>query len=84
MHVTHLYNAHHVPHAFSCIGGPASVIYLRTNRLVWAVTLRRLVTSRKARFTWRNPAENPFILRDEKRSTIESRYADVAFAMSNT
>jgi len=52
--------------------------------LVWAVTLRRLVTSRKARFTWRNPAENPFILRDEKRSTIESRYADVAFAMSNT
>src|SRR3546814_10291088 len=36
-----------------------------------AVALRRLVTSRKARFTWRNPAENPFILRDEKRRTIE-------------
>ena len=36
------------------------------------------------RFTWRNLTENPFILRDEKRSTIESRYADVAFAMSNT
>jgi hypothetical protein len=48
-----------------------------------AVSLRRLVTSRKGRFTWRNPTENPFILRDEKRSTIESRYADVAFAMSN-
>jgi hypothetical protein len=28
--------------------------------------------------------ENPYILRDETRSTIESRYADVAFAMSNT
>ena len=49
-----------------------------------AVALRRLVTSRKGRFTWRNPAENPFILRDETRRTIESRYADVAFAMSNT
>jgi RNA-directed DNA polymerase len=49
-----------------------------------AVALRRLVTSRKGRFTWRNPAENPFILRDEKRSTIESRYSDVDFAMSNT
>ncbi len=48
-----------------------------------AVALRRLVTSRKARFIWRTPAENPFILRAEKRSTIESRYADVAFAMSN-
>jgi RNA-directed DNA polymerase len=49
-----------------------------------AVALRRLVTSRKGRFTWRNPVENPFILRDEKRSTIESRYSDVDFAMSNT
>nr|WP_255399280.1 reverse transcriptase domain-containing protein [Pollutimonas nitritireducens] len=48
-----------------------------------AVALRRLVNSRKARFTWRNPAGNPFILCDEKRSTIESRYADVAFALSN-
>lgn len=49
-----------------------------------AVALRRLVTSRKGRFTWRTPAENPYILRDDTRRTIESRYADVAFAMSNT
>lgn len=48
------------------------------------VTLRRLVTSRKGRFTWRNPSENPYIMRDEIRRTIESRYKDVAFAMSNT
>jgi RNA-directed DNA polymerase len=48
-----------------------------------AVALRRLVTSRKGRFTWRTPTENPYILRDETRRTIESRYADVAFAMSN-
>jgi hypothetical protein len=48
------------------------------------VALRRLVTSRKGRFTWRTPIENPYILRDETRRTIESRYADVAFAMSDT
>ena len=49
-----------------------------------AVALRRLVTSRKGRFTWRTPSGNPYILRDETRCAIESRYADVAFAMSNT
>jgi RNA-directed DNA polymerase len=48
------------------------------------LALERLVTSRKGRFTWRTPSENPYILRDETRKTIESRYADVAFAMSNT
>ncbi|MBA4143797.1 MAG: reverse transcriptase [Nitrosospira sp.] len=48
-----------------------------------AVALRRLVTSRKGRFTWRSPAENPYIIRDETRRIIESRYVDVAFAMSN-
>ncbi len=47
------------------------------------VALRRLVTSRKSQFRWRNPSENSYIMRDETRSTIESRYADVAFAMSN-
>jgi len=47
------------------------------------VALRRLVTSRKGQFRWRTPSENPYIVRDETRSTIESRYADVAFAMSN-
>lgn len=49
-----------------------------------AVALSRLVTSRKGRFTWRTPSENPYILRDETRKTLKSRYADVTFAMSNT
>ena len=49
-----------------------------------SVALRRLVTSRKGRFTWRTPAENPYIVRDEERRTISSRYADVAIAMSST
>lgn len=48
-----------------------------------AIALRRLITSRKGRFTWRTPAENPYILREEKRRTIESHYAEVAFAASN-
>jgi len=48
------------------------------------IALRRLVTSRKGRFTWRTPSENPYILRGETRRTIESRYTDVTFAMSNT
>jgi len=48
-----------------------------------AVALRHLVTSRKGRFTWRTPMENPYVLRDEVRNTIESRYVDVAFAMSD-
>ena len=47
------------------------------------VALRRLVTSRKGQFRWRTPEGNPYLLRDEKRKYIESRYADVAFALSN-
>ncbi|MBJ6359743.1 group II intron reverse transcriptase/maturase [Paenibacillus sp. GCM10012307] len=46
--------------------------------------LRRLITSRKGWFTWRTPAENPYILRSEQRRTIESYYDEVAFALSNT
>ena len=46
------------------------------------VALRRLVTSRKCRFRWRNPAINPYIVRDEERNTVTSRYRDVAMAMS--
>lgn len=48
------------------------------------LALRRLITSRKGRFTWRNPAQNPYILFEENRRTLESRYDDVAFALSNT
>ena len=48
------------------------------------LSLRRLITSRKGRFTWRNPAENPYILRSENRRTIESYYNEVAFALSIT
>ncbi|WP_309248995.1 reverse transcriptase domain-containing protein [Paenibacillus sp. MZ04-78.2] len=48
------------------------------------MALRRLITGRKSWFTWRNPNENPYILRAEKRRTIESYYDQVAFALSNT
>jgi len=47
------------------------------------VTLRRLVTSRKGQFRWRNPEINPYIPRAEERNTITSRYYDVAMAMSH-
>lgn len=46
--------------------------------------LRRLITSRKSWFTWRNPCENPYILRSDKHRAIQSYYGEVAFAMSNT
>lgn len=46
------------------------------------VTLRRLVTSRKAQFRWRNPETNPYA-RDDERNTVTSRYYDVAMAMSH-
>jgi len=46
--------------------------------------LRRLVTYRKGQLRWRNPAGNPYILHEDNRRTIKSRYADVAFALSNT
>ena len=47
------------------------------------VVLKRLVTSRKSQFRWRNPETNPYILRDESRNTVTSRYNDVAMAMSH-
>lgn len=47
------------------------------------VTLRRLVTSRKCRFRWRNPEINPYITREEERNTVTSRYDDVAMALSH-
>ena len=43
--------------------------------------LRRMVSSPKAQFRWRNPENNPYILRSETRSTVTSRYHDVAMAM---
>jgi group II intron reverse transcriptase/maturase len=48
------------------------------------VTLRRLVTSRKDQFRWRNPPINPYLLTDDDRSTVTSRYRDVAMAMSHS
>ena len=47
------------------------------------VTLRRLVTSHKCQFRWRNPETNPYITRVEERNTVTSRYRDVAMAMSH-
>ncbi len=43
--------------------------------------LQRLVSSPKAQFRWRNPEVNPYIFRSENRSTVTSRYNDVAMAM---
>ena len=43
--------------------------------------LRRLVSSPKAQFRWRNPERNPYIARDEPRTTVTSRYRDVAMAL---
>lgn len=48
------------------------------------VALRRLVTSRKMQFRWRNPETNPYIYREEERSTVTSGYNDVAMAMRHT
>jgi hypothetical protein len=48
------------------------------------LALRRLITSRKGQFRWRTPEENPYLIHDESRKLFESRYADVAFAFSNT
>jgi hypothetical protein len=48
------------------------------------LALRRLITSRKGQFRWRTPEENPYLIHDENRQLFESRYADIAFAFSNT
>lgn len=48
------------------------------------ITLRRLVTSRKDQFRWRNPPTNPYLLPDDGRSTVTSRYGDVAMALSHS
>lgn len=45
------------------------------------VALYRLVGSPKGQFRWRNPEINPYIKKIEPRSTITSRYHDVAMAM---
>ncbi|MHC4093015.1 MAG: group II intron reverse transcriptase/maturase [Planctomycetota bacterium] len=54
------------------------------NGHICGVALRRLVTSPKRQFRWRNPAMNPYILREENRSTVTSRYHDVAMAMGRS
>lgn len=54
------------------------------NGHVCGVTLRRLLTSPKRQFRWRNPSVNPYILRNEERSTVTSRYHDVAMAMGRS
>lgn len=47
------------------------------------ITLRRLLTSRKGRFRWREPHVNPYLHPDAERVTITSRYRDVAMAMGH-
>jgi hypothetical protein len=46
------------------------------------IALRRLVTSPKKRFRWRNPEVNPYLPREEMRNTVTSRYREVARALS--
>lgn len=48
------------------------------------VALRRLVTSRKCQFRWRNPSINPYMMPEDGRNTITSRYRDVAMATSHS
>jgi len=55
-----------------------------TNGNLCGVTLRRLVTSRKCQFRWRNPETNPYLTRVKERNTVTSRYRDIAMAMSHT
>ena len=47
------------------------------------VGLRRLVSSRKRKFLWRNPGINPYLI-DDGRITLTSRYRDVAMAVSHS
>jgi hypothetical protein len=53
------------------------------NGVVCGVSLRRLVTSPKGQFRWRNPDTNPYLPTTEQRTTVTSRYRDVAMAMSH-
>ena len=58
------------------------LIYGRSNQgKAVGKALRRLVTSQKMQFRWRNPERNPYIFRDEVRDTVTSRYHDVAMAV---
>lgn len=54
-----------------------------SNGTVQGITFRRLVASPKKQFRWRNPEVNPYLPRDENRSTITSRDRDVAMAVSH-
>lgn len=48
-----------------------------------AVALRRMVGSRKDRFSWRNPAGNPYLVGVLQKNAFTSRYYDVAMAMGH-
>ena len=50
------------------------------------VALHRLVTTTKGRFLWHTPMGNPYLRSpaDPAVPSHESRYADVAFALSDT
>jgi RNA-directed DNA polymerase len=57
------------------------VLFGKTNRgSLCGMSLFRLVSSRKMPFRWRLPAINPY-LTIETRSTVTSKYADVAMAV---
>jgi RNA-directed DNA polymerase len=61
------------------------VLYGRSgNGQLCGIALKRLVSSPKRQFRWRNPAMNPYAKLDSKRNTITSRYHNVAMAMSRS
>jgi RNA-directed DNA polymerase len=47
------------------------------------IILRRLVTSRKQPFRWRNPSNNPYLNTTPYRKTLTSRYREVAMAVAH-
>lgn len=53
------------------------------NGKLCGIALRRLVGSSKRQFRWRNPELNPYLMKDEMRSTVTSRYHDVAMAVGH-
>ncbi|AHC15636.1 group II intron reverse transcriptase/maturase [Salinispira pacifica] len=52
------------------------------NGKIQGIDLRRLVTSPKKQFRWRNPEVNPYLPREEERNTVSSTYDQVARAIS--
>ena len=73
---------HHVRRPAEGLAKTWKLFGISGNGNLCGVALRRLVTSRKQQFRWRNPPGNPYQLLDPSRKTITSRYREVAMATS--